>query len=213
MPAGNAAAGGEQPGGAGECLADFGGDGVRGGLGECGERAEQMAGCSEECGDAEVGEDLRGAAAGAPLGEAVVLLACATEAGGEEGEDEEGDERVEAWGLPEVEGCGGGLREEEADRCAHGGGGRSGGAEAPGEQAEGEAEQQGSQGEVLRLERRAGSPEGREHDGTADENGESGALGTIARRCNGLVPCLCGWVWIAVAGRGHGLGRRSSVHH
>ena len=115
MPAGTRRPVVSEPGGAGECLADLGGDGVRGGLGECGERAEQMAGCSKECGDAQVSEHLRGAAAGAALGEPVSLLARATKARGEEGKDKEGDERVKAWGAQEVEAGGAGRAREAGD--------------------------------------------------------------------------------------------------
>ncbi len=155
---------GEHDGNSAEGLADLGGDGVGGSFAEGGEEEhgegigavvgeEDAVGvamveeaaedcCGDQAGDAEVGDDLCGVAAAARLGEARCGLPDSPEAGGDEGEDEEGDERREAGADGRARAVSGGNGNEKADDASREGSGGSGGLEHPGKEREGETEEQ-----------------------------------------------------------------------
>ena len=190
VPVGDAAAGGEQPCGAGDGLADLGGDGVGSGLCHGGQCAQGMAGGRECGGGTQVGENLRRAPAAATLGEPVALLSGTAETRGNKGDCEERDERVQPGCVQGIasEGCAARLREQKADGRAHHCRGSRGGAESPGEQTEDTAEQQGSKREVMGEEQCGLAPEHSEQRGGANEDGQRRALQAVARRRDGLCP-------------------------
>jgi len=147
----------DEEGRAADGLADLGGDGVGGGFGECGDAGGVLADCGAQGGDAEVGDDLRGAAAVAWLGEAPFFFLGATVAGGEEGEEEERDQSGDGWPEDGMgrRGCreGRGLGEDHADEKAEEGGWGRCGAEEPDDGGECSAEQNRDQ---ERTQREAG---------------------------------------------------------